>query len=387
MGLWDFLRRRPPVVDVQDRGANAPSHVSSDVAAGANSRKPPATPRLSKPEPTPATDSVTKEEILKIQQAGDVVALAALLSHGQSEVREAAADALSSVADKRALPQLLKALEDPQSQLRMYAAAGLGIIGDPDALTALRIAKENPVADDEFGSVARVAQKAIDRIEAGSQDSTALGDILMRRWSAPSPGSDATAAAAMLFSRTPGGPYPDELIASAVRDLVEGGGAFGAEVLCNVSLLSHDGRVCRAAAQGLRGRTTPRIMEAYTQACHFSGTVNPLTGSDWTLPSHAANALAAIGDPSGLAAVDGLLNEILGQHPTSGMTTITADPFEIAARMESAEDVFVAACRSLGALSGQEVLPVLERFRSDAESQGKASVAKRLAEVIDGLGD
>src|SRR5665648_866026 len=92
MGFWDFLRKRPPVVDVRpDRGANTASHVSSDVAPGANSRKPPATPRSSKPEPAPATDSVTKEEILKIQRAGDVIALAALVSHGQSEVREAAA--------------------------------------------------------------------------------------------------------------------------------------------------------------------------------------------------------------------------------------------------------------------------------------------------------
>jgi HEAT repeat protein len=387
MGLLDFFRKRPSMRDAQPEGSTeTSSQVARDAAGGANPREPSETPRPSNPTSRPTTNVVTKDEIIKIQRAGDVDRLAALLSHGQSDIREAAAEALCAVADQRALPQLLQALRDQTWLVRRYAAEAIATVGDPSALDALRNAKTDRLLDDRSGVVARVAQAAIDRIEAGSQDSSALGDILMRRWADPSPGSEATAAAAMLFSCSGAFPEcPAEPIASAVLHLTEGGGLFGPEVLCNVSLLSLSGKIRDAAARGLKGRATPRIMDAYAQACHYTGAVNKLARSDWILPRNAADALAAVGDPSGLTAVNGLLTELRGLQPASGMITNAGGLVVQAAQAQSVNDVFLAACRALGALSGQEAIPVLERYRSEAESRGSTSVAEGLAAILQTL--
>ena len=60
-----------------------------------------------------------------------------LVAYDRDEVRSAAARALGSLGDTRAVAPLLWALESPDGRLRAAAAQALGLLGNPQALAPL----------------------------------------------------------------------------------------------------------------------------------------------------------------------------------------------------------------------------------------------------------
>jgi HEAT repeat protein len=73
-----------------------------------------------------------------------VTALIAILSSTQNVLlRVKAASALGRRGSKKALPALIKALEDKHPLLRMLAAQSLGMLGDERAIPALKAAAKH----------------------------------------------------------------------------------------------------------------------------------------------------------------------------------------------------------------------------------------------------
>ena len=72
-----------------------------------------------------------REKLISVLKAGIVV------------LRRRAASALGTLADKKAVPALMKALEDPDERVRINAAVSLGLIEDKRAIPALEKALRN----------------------------------------------------------------------------------------------------------------------------------------------------------------------------------------------------------------------------------------------------
>jgi len=86
-------------------------------------------------------------------------------------LRGMAAEALSDVRDRRAVPALLGALGDVSPEVRFWAAFALGELGDPQALPELeRIAATDRAPVAGRGTVRKEAEAAIQRIR--EQDSS-----------------------------------------------------------------------------------------------------------------------------------------------------------------------------------------------------------------------
>lgn len=88
----------------------------------------------------------------------------AKLNHLDALIREAAAQALGWIGNRKAVPALIKALSDPNPLVHRSAAESLGKLGDPSALPALKTASE-----DEHKWTAETAKWARDRILATKQ--------------------------------------------------------------------------------------------------------------------------------------------------------------------------------------------------------------------------
>jgi len=69
--------------------------------------------------------------------------LISVLKNGVVVLRRRAASALGTLADKKAVPALMKALEDPDERVRINAAVSLGLIEDKRAIPALEKALRN----------------------------------------------------------------------------------------------------------------------------------------------------------------------------------------------------------------------------------------------------
>jgi len=84
--------------------------------------------------------------VRRMQTAGDVAGLVATLDHRDPDLRYAAAEALSGMEAREAIPPLVRALGDPHQGVRWKAAEALGRMGG-DALPAVSAALESPDAD------------------------------------------------------------------------------------------------------------------------------------------------------------------------------------------------------------------------------------------------
>jgi len=97
----------------------------------------------------------------RIAHAGPVERLSRTLLKSKSEkARISAAVSLARLKNRRAVPVLIKALNDRSESVRAIAATALGHLGDKRALKALRAA-----TNDRADMVRRRAVAAIDRIE------------------------------------------------------------------------------------------------------------------------------------------------------------------------------------------------------------------------------
>ncbi|UCD85783.1 MAG: HEAT repeat domain-containing protein [Deltaproteobacteria bacterium] len=75
--------------------------------------------------------------------------LISVLKNGVVELRRRAASALGTMADKKAVPALMKALEDSDEMVRINAAVSLGLLEDKRAIPALDKALKNSKGEKE----------------------------------------------------------------------------------------------------------------------------------------------------------------------------------------------------------------------------------------------
>ena len=95
---------------------------------------------LMNPEESPRGDRwKTVTEMEKMGRAA-VEYLIIDLWDTDKKVRMAAADALGTLGDKRALPYLAALLKDPDHDVRFASAVALGMLGDKNAVDALKSA-------------------------------------------------------------------------------------------------------------------------------------------------------------------------------------------------------------------------------------------------------
>ncbi|MEG8277190.1 HEAT repeat domain-containing protein [Streptomyces sp. AHA2] len=140
-----------------------------------------------------------------------VQALAAAAESGDEQHRALAVELLGLIRDRRALPALSVALDDPAAMVRAAAAAALGRVGEPAAVPALAAT----VRTDPSGRVVAAAAEALGLI--GDESAVpALEQILRHGTYRPAH----TAARALLRLDRPG--------RGALTDAARGSGAAGA---------------------------------------------------------------------------------------------------------------------------------------------------------------
>jgi HEAT repeat protein len=95
----------------------------------------------------------------KIGDAQAIPGLLKLVEDSDSDVRRSAADALGKIGDAQAIPGLLKLVEDSDSDVRRSAADALGKIGDDQAIPGLL-----KLVEDSDSDVRRMAADALGKI-------------------------------------------------------------------------------------------------------------------------------------------------------------------------------------------------------------------------------
>ncbi|MEU8575335.1 HEAT repeat domain-containing protein [Streptomyces asoensis] len=106
--------------------------------------------------PRPVAPGLVGDALIRIGPAG-VEALTAAAGGGDEQYRALAVELLGLIKDRRAVPALSAALDDPAPMVRAAAAAALGRIGEPAAVAALG----GTVRGDPSGRVVAAAAEAL----------------------------------------------------------------------------------------------------------------------------------------------------------------------------------------------------------------------------------
>jgi len=100
---------------------------------------------------------------------------------GAPAVRGMAAESLTNVGAKSAVPALLATLDDPSAEVRFWSAFALGELGGPESLPELgRVAARDMTDVPGWGTVSHEAAEAIERIQGKVATAGATGRV--SRW-------------------------------------------------------------------------------------------------------------------------------------------------------------------------------------------------------------
>jgi len=257
---------------------------------------------------------------------GRVDQLIQQLESGNREQRVQAAEALGRLGNRKAVPALIKTLNNYNEDYRVRAAAisSIGQLGDfnaiPDLLDAYRFGAHFPVVGVDYRMIGGVSDESI-RAYLRERTIRAIGEILGRT----SPKKNKNQE---IYSRT-----VDTLIQALKEDW------------------ETDGRVRAAAAKALGKTRDPKAIPALTELLD--------RGRNFGEREQAAIALGQIGDPQAVPALLRRLGNGLEDYA-----------------------VRIAAARSIGQVGGLEVVPKLFQVYQDTGSEIREAIVDAVGEIL-----
>ena len=329
--------------------------------------------------PSPPTEA----DIARLSEADDVEGLISVLAAGEPAIRSKAAKQLVMTADERAVRPLINALlRDDAWEVRRWAAEALGNVGGAEAVEALKAAAANdPYRCEITGDwvVRRVAQKALDELQAGAHATSPLDRLLARRWREPT----SSVVKSAITSLTRRSQSTDDVNATACLDAIEqlarNSEPAVDDAMCYVALTANHGRVRVAAATALKDRASPDIIDLLQEALLYQRGAHPARPARFAL-----EALSIIGDMRAMPGIIRFLEQFSSAnrgHPdfigsmSKGLT--------LAFQVEEEKEICLAACRALATFDHPDATKTLETLLTDPYWGGDPEIRKELSGRIE----